>query len=298
MAKKKKQFIPLFEDYFDQLNLLSFDQVGRIFMLIRCCRSEPDQLLHLENSLDTGAKVIWSFIKSDLEAWFEAKKKKSETNAANARARWKSESPSSFADIPGQKSIIFTAEQAAPGSEPVLVAHAAGMRNNAVASENDAIASPIYNINNNIHNNNNRDIRPEEETPAASEFPVLETVVQLFLDNGSTKAAAEKYYNYYRIREWRTAKGELITNLEESVKRWIARDINFWRRRKARNVHPVTADASDHSHIGHTAAVPGASATYWDGTCSRPANAKKNSIRNFEQRNYDYNALQKVLCAI
>lgn len=145
------------------------------------------------------------------------------------------------------------------------------------------------------------DIRTEEETPADPEFPTLETVVQLFVDNGSTKAAAEKYYNYYRIRKWRTAKGELITNLQESVKRWIARDLNFWRRRSRKNIHPVTAAASDHSHIGHTSAVPaasGASATYWDGTCSRPANAKKNSLRNFEQRNYDYDTLQKVLCAI
>lgn len=335
-AKKKKQFVPLFEDYFDQFNLLSFDQAGRLFALIRSyCNMDPEQFLVLESSiaLENGAKIIWSFLKSDLDSWYEEKQKKSETNAANARSRWKSAaatapSPCSV-DVPGQKSIIFTAEQDAPGDEPVLTAHAAGMnsmrndangmRKGAVASENDAIASPIYNINNNTNiHSNNIDIPCPDETSEEihdTAVPTLETIIQLFTDNGSTKSEAQKYFNYYRMRNWMTAKGELITDVEESVKRWIARNARFWSRKSGRssgisgykpaankqrtqnvqNVQPVNADQS---RKVHTAAV--ASTPYWDGTCSCPSNVKPGSFRDFEQRNYDYNALQKMLsgCAM
>lgn len=334
MAKaKKKNFIPLFEDYFDQFNLLTFDQAGRLFALIRSYRTmDPEQFHAMEASiaLETGAKIIWSFLKSDLDSWYEEKQKKSETNAANARSRWKSDSaaPSLCSvDIPGQKSIIFTANQAAPGDEPVLTAHATGMsdsmrndansmRKGAVASENDAIASPIYNINNNtnIHSNNiNIPCQDEtsEEIPDTA-VPTLETIIQLFTDNGSTKSEAQKYFNYYRLRNWMTAKGEQIIDVEESVKRWIARNARFWSRKSGRsdvisghkpaantqcaqNIQPVNADQS---RKVHTAAV--ASTPYWDGTCSYPSNVKPGSFRDFEQRNYDYNALQKMLsgCAM
>lgn len=334
MAKaKKKNFIPLFEDYFDQFNLLTFDQAGRLFALIRSYRTmDPEQFHAMEASiaLETGAKIIWSFLKSDLDSWYEEKQKKSETNAANARARWKagtdlsgSGSSEISGDVPGQKSIIFTAEQTAPDSEPVLTAHASGMRNDAngmrndaFASKNDAVASPIYNINNNtnIHSNNiNIPCQDEtsEEIPDTA-VPTLETIVQLFTDNGSTKSEAQKYFNYYRLRNWMTAKGELITDIEESVKRWIARNARFWGRKSGRsngisghkpaantqyaqNVQPVNADQS---RKVHTAAVT--STPYWDGTCSYPSNVKPGSFRDFEQRNYDYNALQKMLsgCAM
>lgn len=333
MAKaKKKNFIPLFEDYFDQFNLLTFDQAGRLFALIRSYRTmDPEQFHAMEASiaLETGAKIIWSFLKSDLDSWYEEKQKKSETNAANARSRWKSDSaaPSLCSvDIPGQKSIIFTAEQASPVDEPVLTAHAAGMvgmrndangmRKDAVASENDAIASPIYNINNNtnIHSNNiNIPCQDEtsEEIPDTA-VPTLETIIQLFTDNGSTKSEAQKYFNYYRLRNWMTAKGELITDIEESVKRWIARNARFWGRKSGRsngisghkpaantqyaqNVQPVNADQSRKVHTATVASTP-----YWDGTCSYPSNVKPGSFRDFEQRNYDYNALQKMLsgCAM
>ncbi|MCI7098853.1 MAG: DUF6291 domain-containing protein [Lachnospiraceae bacterium] len=326
-AKKKKQFVPLFEDYFEQFNLLSFDQAGRVFALIRSYRTmDPEQFRALEASvaLENGAKIIWSFMRSDLESYYEEKKKKSETNAANARARWKagtdlfgSGSSESSGDVPGQKSIIFTAEQTAPDSEPVLTAHAVGMqndangmRNDAFASKNDAVASPIYNINNNnIHNNNiykNPDSIPE--TGETVEYPSLESIIQFFTDNGSTEEAARKYYNYYTLREWKTYKGELITDVEESVKRWIARDAKFWSKKTAIGKRhssnrplsqPVKTTDLDPAANGnkqiHTPTAP--DTPYWDGNCYRPDNVKPNSFRDFDQRNYDFDALMKMINA-
>ncbi|MDD7389477.1 MAG: DUF6291 domain-containing protein [Lachnospiraceae bacterium] len=325
-AKKKKQFVPLFEDYFEQFNLLSFDQAGRVFALIRSYGTmDPEQFRALEASvaLENGAKIIWSFLKSDLESWYEEKKKKSETNAANARARWNagtdlsgSGSFESSGDVPGQKSIIFTADQTAPGTEPVLTAHAAGMigmrndangmRNDAFASKNDAVASPIYNINNhNIHNNNiYKDPDSIPETGETVEYPSLESIIQFFTDNGSTEEAARKYYNYYTLREWKTYKGELITDVEESVKRWIARDAKFWSKKagtgKRHNSNrpqlvKTAAPAADGNKQIHTPAAP--DTPYWDGNCHRPDNVKPNSFRDFDQRNYDFDALMKMINA-
>ena len=329
-AKKKKQFVPLFEDYFEQFNLLSFDQAGRLFALIRGYHSmDPEHFYVLETTiaLSDGAKIIWSFLKSDLDSWYEEKQKKSEINAANARSRWKTASSCS-SDVPGQKSIIFTADQAAPGDEPVLTAHAAGMQNGAngmrkgtIASENDAIASPIYNINNNsnIHNNNidipcqDMDSEISDTTDTTEALPTLETIIRLFTDNGSTKSEAQKYYNYYRLRNWMTAKGELITDVEESIKRWISRNARFWSRKSGfgrsqgksgshKNTpytYPVNpVPESDQPGNSHTPAAP--ATPYWDGTCASPSTVKPGSFRDFEQRNYDFNALQKMLtgCAM
>lgn len=268
MAKaKKRNFVPIYEDYFERINLLSFEQSGRLFALIRAYSSLDTlafQAYEATIALETGAQILWSFIQSDLQSYFERKKAISKQNSANAQSRWGKTTPCSSTDIPGQKSIILTAEQTTSGTEPVLTAHATGMRKDAIAPENDATASPIYNINSNtnIHNN-------ICESGEKLESPKLEDLIQLFKDNGSTEAEARKYYNYYQLRKWYTSKGERITDISNSVIRWIERNKRFWKSKNKNNV------AAYSGSVNHTSYIP----------------AKKPSINDFPQRQYDYEDL-------
>lgn len=277
MAKaKKRNFVPIYEDYFEQINLLSFEQSGRLFALIRAYSSLDTiafQAYEATIALETGAQILWSFIRSDLQSYFERKKAISKQNSANAHNRWNKgkTTPCSSTDIPGQKSIIFTAEQTTSGTEPVLTAHATGMRKDAIAPENNATASPIYNINNNtIHNN----ICENEEK---FESPKLEDIIQLFKDNSSTETEARKYYNYYQLRKWCTGKGERITDISSSVISWIERNKRFW---KSKNKNNVAATVHYSGSNGQNTTKP---ASYIP--------AKKPSINDFPQRQYDYEDL-------
>lgn len=282
MAKaKKRNFVPIYEDYFEQINLLSFEQSGRLFALIRAYSSLDTlafQAYEATITLETGAQILWSFIQSDLQSYFERKKAISKQNSVNAQNRWNKgkTTPCSSTDIPGQKSIIFTAEQTMSSAEPVLTAHATGMRKDATAPKNDATASPIYNINNNttIHN-----ICENEEK---FESPKLEDIIQLFKDNGSTDTEARKYYNYYQLRKWCTAKGERITDISNSVIRWIERNKRFWKNKNKNNVtaaHYNCSGSGNHNSGQNTTN----SASYIP--------AKKPSINDFPQREYDYEDL-------
>lgn len=274
MAKaKKRNFVPIYEDYFEQINLLSFEQSGKLFALIRAYSSLDAltfQAYEASITLETGAQILWSFIRSDLQSYFERKKAIAKQNSINAKNRWNKgkTTPCSSTDISGQKSIIFTAEQTTSGTEPVLTAHAAGMRKDATALKNDADASSIYNINNNntIHNN-------ICETEEIFESPKLEDVIQLFKDNGSSAEEANKYYNYYQLRKWRTAKGEYITDISNSIIRWIERNNRFWRNKRS-SVKSYSKNNTQ-NHAAPVAYTP----------------AKKHSINDFPQRQYDYEDL-------
>ncbi|MDY2627793.1 MAG: hypothetical protein SOW08_05675 [Lachnospiraceae bacterium] len=145
------------------------------------------------------------------------------------------------------------------------------------------------------------------DTPDTA-VPALESVIRIFIDNGSTKAEAQKYYNYYTLRDWMTAKGELITDVEESVKRWIDRNARFWSRKSGRSqgksgnnrnrtpyTYPVNNPVPESDQPGNSSTPSSPATPYWDGNCASPSNVKPGSFRDFEQRNYDYDALMKLI---
>lgn len=251
----KKHMISISAEWNDLLDLLSFEESGKIFYLIRKFESLTTSALAVLEAgmeLSNQAVMIWNSIKTELANMIEAKKAKSAKAAASARARWGTKEPAE--QIAGQSEMkyVITSDSDRPEVHaPECVRNASVMR---TECERNANASAL--INNNI-NNKNKYIYTESE------------IVKLFVSNGSTESEAKFYHRYYTKRNWITKTGKRITNLEASVKGWI--------RRRKEHISPVIV-TNETTHA----------ATY-------PVRKPGAGFHNFDQRQYNYDELLKQI---
>lgn len=298
MAKKKiKSIVSLFDEYSPQIDLLSFDQAGMLFALIRKSDSiyNPD-FSFFESSLplSDGCRMIWAFIKADLAAYWDKQRKLSAANAANARKRWGTTTPAADQVPDGQKSIIFSVSPAAAGSSssdsaPDLIPHIPGMRSHQSASKTDATGcdriSPIYNNNNNFNNTDNN-VRVKEanlKNVSTPPVPDIEQIKSFFLANGATAEAAMDYFSYYAKRDWKCGDGKPIFDFARSVRLWVQRNAEYQKKQTERQ-------------------KAAASSTGSAAKKQRTGNAEKHAAKKagaqfhyFDQRKYNFDELLKDL---
>lgn len=235
--RKKRSYIPIYEDVLPRVNALPYEQAGMIlFLLGELSSQSPEELQALADStpLSPDARVLWQEICRDAIAFQEAKKNRSRKNRANALRRWNSQ-------CDGQKNIVFEVSPASDPEDPELIAKVPGLKQDAIAlhsdkvqSHTDATASTIY-ISNNINTNNtstntstNTSITQKEYDDAIASInaivPDQDIVTRLFRMNGCyDEHEAIKFFLHYSKRGWTTKEGRKLKDIQMAVRLWIHR---------------------------------------------------------------------------
>lgn len=235
--RKKRSYIPIYEDVLPRVNALPYEQAGMIlFLLGELSSQSPEELQALADStpLSPDARVLWQEICRDAIAFQEAKKNRSRKNRANALRRWNTQ-------CEGQKNIIFEVSPASDPEDPELIAKVPGIKKDAIAlqsdkvqSHTDATASTIY-ISNNINTNNtstntstNTSITQKEYEDAIASVnaivPDQDIVSRLFRMNGCyDEHEAIKFFTHYSKSGWTTKEGRKLKDLQMAVRLWIHR---------------------------------------------------------------------------
>lgn len=236
--RKKRSYIPIYEDVLPRVNALPYEQAGMIlFLLGELSSQSPEELQALADStpLSPDARVLWQEICRDAIAFQEAKKNRCRKNRQNALKRWNTQ-------CEGQKNIIFEVSPASDPEDPELIAKVPGIKKDAIAlqsdkvqSHTDATASDSIYISNNINTNtititstNTNTITNQEYEDAIASVnaivPDQDIVSRLFRMNGCyDDHEAIKFYIHYSKRGWTTKEGRKLKDIQTAVRLWIHR---------------------------------------------------------------------------